>query len=97
MSTEKFSSIFDGLKEAYGTYKVEKTQLNGKNTGKASIVREPRTLNLWEGHLSGNGDALGIIPINENNQVKWGAIDIDTYSLDIPKLVQKIESFNLKY
>jgi len=43
MSVKKFSAIFDGLQEAYGTYKIEKTQANGKNSGKASIIREPRT------------------------------------------------------
>jgi len=95
MSTEKFSSIFDGLKEAYGTYKVEKTQLNGKNTGKASIVREPRTFNLWEGHLSGKGDALGIIPINESNMCKWGCIDVDQYPLDHKLLMDKIRKLKL--
>jgi hypothetical protein len=62
MTLKKFSSIFDGLKEAYGTYKIEKTQSNGKNTGKAGIVREPRTAELWKGHLSGKGNSIGIIP-----------------------------------
>ena len=60
---KRFSAIFDGLKLAYGTYRVDKQQSNGKNTGKASIVREPRTTELWEGHLSGKGTAIGIIPI----------------------------------
>ena len=95
MSVEQFSSIFDGLKEAYGTYKVEKTQVNGKNTGKASIIREPRTLNLWEGHLSGKGNALGIIPINEDNRCKWGCIDVDQYPLDHKVLVEKIRKLKL--
>ena len=68
MSVEKFSAIFDGLQEAYGTYKVETKQSNGKNTGKAAIVREPRTKKLWEGHLSGIGSSVGIIPINAENK-----------------------------
>ena len=40
MSVEKFSRIFDGLKEAYGTFKIEKQQSNGKNAGKAAILRK---------------------------------------------------------
>ena len=36
-----------------------------------------------------------MIPIDEDNLVKWGAIDIDVYSLDLVKLVQKIEEFTL--
>ena len=32
-STEKFAEIFDGLQLAYGTFKIDKKQLNGKSTG----------------------------------------------------------------
>ena len=62
MIIKRFSAIFDGLHEAYGTYVVNKQQANGKNTGKAAILREPRTTKLWEGHLSGKGNSIGIIP-----------------------------------
>ena len=68
MSVEKFASIFDGLEEAYGTFKIEKQQSNGKNTGKAALVRETRTTALWQGHLSGKGSGVGIIPINSENK-----------------------------
>ena len=37
-STEKFAVIFDGLQLAYGTFKIDKKQLNGKSTGRAAIV-----------------------------------------------------------
>ena len=95
MSVEKFSAIFNGLQLAYGTYKIEKQQANGKNTGRASIVREPRTTELWEGHLAGTGRAIGIIPINENNQCVWGCIDVDQYPLDHQVLVEKIRKLKL--
>lgn len=95
MSIEKFSAIFDGLKEAYGTFKIEKKQANGKNGGKAAIVREPRTMVLWEGHLTGRGKGIGIIPINEENNCKWGCIDVDQYPLDHKELVSKINKLKL--
>ena len=95
MTVKKFSSIFDGLQEAYGTYRVEKTQSNGKNTGKAGIVREPRTAVLWEGHLSGKGNSIGIIPINADNMCKWGCVDIDQYPLDHKLLLEKIRKLKL--
>ena len=95
MSIEKFSAIFDGLKEAYGTFKIEKKQANGKNGGKAAIVREPRTMVLWEGHLTGKGKGIGIIPINEDNNSKWGCIDVDQYPLDHKELVGKINKLKL--
>jgi hypothetical protein len=90
MLTQKFMAIFDGLEEAYGYYKIEKLEANGKNKGKAGILREPRTTALWENHLSGKGASLGIIPINAQNMCKWGCIDIDQYPLDHAALMQSI-------
>ena len=95
MQVKQFMAIFDGLKEAYGTYKIEKRQDNGKNTGKAGVVREPRTTELWEGHLSGQGNAIGIIPINADSNCVWGCIDIDQYPLDHKALVAKIRADKL--
>jgi len=95
MSVEKFSVVFNGLQLAYGTYKIEKKQANGKNTGRAAIMREPRTTALWEGHLSGKGRAIGIIPINEDNNCVWGCIDVDQYPLDHKLLVEKIRKLKL--
>ena len=95
MSVEKFSNIFNGLKEAYGTFRIEKKQSNGKSAGKAAIIREPRTKALWEGHLSGKGVSVGIIPINENNSSKWGCIDVDQYPLDHLGLITKIRKLKL--
>ena len=95
MSATKFAEIFDGLAEAYGVFKIEKTAANGKSTGKAAILREPRTMELWEGHLSGKGTAIGIIPINEQNMCKWGCIDVDQYPLDHKALVERIRKLKL--
>jgi len=92
---EKFSHIFRGLEVAYGTYRIDKKQSNGKHTGKASVVREARTLDTWKKHLDGSGDAIGIVPINEDNECVFGAIDVDTYPLDLTKLVQKIRKLKL--
>ncbi len=61
---KRFAAIFEGLELAYGTYRIDRKQNNGKNTGKATVVKAPRTDEMWENHLSGKGDALGIIPIN---------------------------------
>jgi len=94
-NAEKFASIFDGLKQAYGTYRIDRTQANGKNVGKATIVHEPRTTALWEGHLSGKGTGIGVIPINENNQCVWGCLDIDQYPLDHKALIERIRKLKL--
>jgi len=93
--SEKIAAIFEGLSQAYGTYRIDRKQANGKNTGKANLVRQPRTMELWEGHLSGKGDSIGIIPINEDNSVKWGAIDIDQYNFDHKSLLDRIRKLKL--
>ena len=90
-----FSQIFDGLKVAFGTYRVDRKAQTGKNVGKATVVKAPRTPEHWEGHLSGKGDAIGIIPINEDNSCVWGCIDIDTYPLDHKELVTKIRKLDI--
>ena len=95
MSVEKFSSIFAGLDKAYGVYKIEKANTNGKHVGKATLVNKERTKKVWEGHLSGKGMAIGIVPINEDSQCKWGCIDIDEYPLDHKKLLDKIREVEL--
>ena len=95
MSLDKFMTIFDGLKEAHGYFKIEKTGANGKAQGKAGVLREPRTKQLWEKHLSGEGNGLGIIPINEDNQCVWGCIDVDVYPLDHKFLIEKVRKLKL--
>lgn len=96
MSAEQFSQIFVGLEAAYGTYEIQREQNNGKQAGKASVIKSPRTMDLWEGHLSGTGVALGIIPINEENMCKWGCIDIDQYAgFNHVELINKIREREL--
>jgi len=92
---KRFAGIFDGLKLAYGTYRIDRASSNGKQQGKAGVVKSPRTEETWEGHLSGKGDAIGIIPINEDNSCKWGCIDVDQYPLDHKELVERVRKMKL--
>jgi hypothetical protein len=94
MSVQKFIDIFDGLQEAYGTFKIEKESATGKMQGKAAVIRESRTTVLWENHLKGK-TGIGIIPINRDDECQWGCIDVDQYPLDHKVLVQKIRKMKL--
>ena len=67
MIMDKFKSIFLGLEIAYGQYQPGERGENGKQQGKAFIVRGTVTDELWDKHLRGEGPALGIIPITEDN------------------------------
>ena len=87
---DKFSNIFDGLKAAYGTYKINGRDTKGKATGKATVVKESRTTETWEAHLSGQ-QSIGIIPINEDNQCKWGCIDVDEYNFNHQELIERLQ------
>jgi len=91
----KFMSIFEGSNIAYGTYKIERETGNGKQAGKAVVVRKPPTDDLWAAHLKGVEPSLGIIPIRPDNTCIWGCIDIDQYPLDHKGLVEKIRRLKL--
>ena len=95
MKTEKFKNIFEGLKIAYGQYQKGERNGNGKQQGKAFIVRKNVSDDLWENHLQGKGAALGIIPIREDSTCRWGCIDIDEYNFDHRKLIQSIRTLHL--
>ena len=93
---EKFKSIFAGLDRAHGVTIVEDTNGNGtKIKGKSFVKRQPVTDSLWQKHLNGE-ENLGIIPINDDNQCRWGCIDIDSYAgFDHKKLIDKITNMKL--
>jgi hypothetical protein len=90
---QRFASLFRGLNTAYGTFEITGKSVNGKATGKAKILREPRTLETFKKHLEGVS-GVGIVPIDETNQCVWGAIDIDTYPLDHKRLLQTIRKLD---
>jgi hypothetical protein len=91
----RFKAIFSGLDIAYGTYKIESSRGDGKQAGKAVVVRKPPTDDLWTKHLEGVEPSLGIIPIRADNSCIWGCIDIDQYPLDHVGLIKKVRSLEL--
>ena len=92
---EKFKKIFEGLTIAYGQYQKGEKDDNGKQKGKAFIVRKQVSKELFENHLKGYGPALGIIPITEKNDCRWGCIDIDEYNLNHRALISNIRKLDL--
>jgi len=88
----RFKEIFEGNNSAYGIMKLtgEVTD-KGKAVAKAFIKRESITDKLWQDHIDGKDPALGAIPINENNECRWGCIDVDEYNLDHLALMRNIK------
>ena len=87
----KFIEIFSGLDRAYGQTQSREKNEAGKLEGRSWLVKEHITINNWNNHLEGKEPSLGIIPIDDNNQCKWGAIDVDTYDGFDYKILMKKE------
>tara|TARA_R100000781_G_scaffold20067_1_gene15248 strand:+ start:123 stop:1778 length:1656 start_codon:yes stop_codon:yes gene_type:complete len=93
----KIREMFKGNEDAYGTYidtgeKDAKGKVKTKNT---TLSIENNTWeDLWEKHLKGE-KSLGVIPINQEHNCKWGCIDIDSYDnfshLDLLRKIKKAE------
>ena len=93
---KNFIDLFSGLKRAHGCTYVEKKSSDGtKVKGKSFVKREPVTDKLWQDHINGIEPSLGIIPIDENNQCRWGCIDIDKYNLNHKKIITLINNHQL--
>ena len=91
----KLHQIFHGSSRAHGSFVVENSTLGQKTQGIAKTIKTVGAgVKHWQDHIEGK-EGLGIIPIDEENSVRWGAIDIDVYSLTLEKLVAKIEEFKL--
>ena len=92
--TEELLHAFEGFSGAHGQTEVSNQRMNGKQKAKSFIVRQPLTLELMQGHIDGV-KGVGAIPINEKNQCKFGALDIDEYPLDHKQLVDKLDQFKI--
>ena len=92
---KKFKNIFYGLDRAYGQFKSDGGMENGKASGKAFILKQPVTDQLWIDHIEGKDPSLGIIPIRDDSTCIWGCIDVDTYPLDYGVIVSKIRNLKL--
>lgn len=90
-----FFSLFLGSDLAFGrsvyTGKVSST---GKKEAKCWTEKRAVTVEDWEKHLAG-ASGIGCIPINSENNVTWGAIDVDDYGISPYDIVQEIKRKHL--
>ena len=91
-----FDKLFEGRKSAYGTYTLPKgiKKKTTKQKGTAQTVKKKITNDLYEKHLNGE-QGLGIVPIMEDNNCVFGAIDIDVYDLNHRDLEKQIQNYKL--
>ena len=87
--------LFSGYTKTYGLYGgTLQDQGDGKLKGSARTVKGEVTQTLWIDHLTGK-QGLGIIPIDESSRVRFAAIDIDEYPLDLEALNRNIQKLQL--
>ena len=93
----KFIYIFEGLDIAHGiTKKSSQVNEKGKNETRSFTVHKPPIEKLWQDHLEGKDPGLGIIPINRDNKLKWGCIDVDVYPVNHQDFIKKLQEKNIK-
>lgn len=92
-----FLERFTGLPRAHGVYMIR----NGKPTPEGQKVEgSARTVHVgamakdWLAHLQGK-TGVGIIPIRDDGTVRWGAIDVDDYNLNLGQLEARVRTLAL--
>lgn len=91
----EFAELFQGSDLAHGHSIVsEQTNEVGKQESKSWTDKGPPLEKDWDDHLNGI-KGLGLAPINSKSEVRWGAIDIDSYDLDLKDLNDQIVSMSL--
>ena len=83
-------SLFEGWHLNYGIYKLTgELDERGKALGVAHSLSGAVSVELWHDHLVGK-QGLGIIPITDKSKVKFAAIDVDEYPLDLTAIALNI-------
>lgn len=91
----RFMERFAGLPRAHGRYVIGKQDpTKVKVQGRAETVHEGVTAANWAAHLDGRM-GIGIVPIRDDATVRFGAIDVDVYDLDLNELEQRVREARL--
>lgn len=93
-TAEQFALLFAGLNRAHGHYEVRPDVHKAKQTGRAETVHAPVTPDMWLRHLNGTY-GIGTVPIREDNNCVFGAIDIDKTDINHKELAAQIAAFKL--
>jgi hypothetical protein len=91
----RMAALFRGFSGSYGTYDARFLgSAKGKQKVRQSMVKEPPTIDLFKAHLSGQ-TPIGIYMLDDNEQVSFGAIDIDQYPIDHGALTNRLDQMSL--
>jgi hypothetical protein len=98
--TTRFLALFQGYERKYGTYEARKPGDSGKVNGRAQTVKGELTAELIDGHLTGDGLGIGVVPLREDNTCMFGVIDVDIQGQvklkeDLGDLEKRIRAFKM--
>ncbi len=95
----RFSELFKGYENGFGTYEAGESDSSGKVQGRAQTHANGPTPLDYLGHLEGK-KGIGIIPLLKNDKCWFGAIDIDIkgdikLKESLPALEERIRDLQL--
>lgn len=85
---QRFMAAFQGFESAHGQTIIKGVRKNGKEEADSRVIRTPLDKGHVEKHFEGTVGA-GAIPINADNNCRFGCIDVDVYPLDHAGLVRQ--------
>lgn len=89
------AEVFAGYQDGYGVSIVNNDHIEGTKRGAKSFWKhEKLTDEVWKAHAEGR-TSIGVSPLGDKSKIRWGAIDIDEYTIQLVDLIDKIESNNL--
>jgi len=91
---KRLLAAFEGSRAAYGTTVVGRVGRNGKTESNSRVVHGQLDEEKIQAHINGEL-GVGSIPINSENVCKFGALDIDTYDLDLQALNRKVQAMKM--
>ena len=94
--TQRFMTLFSGYTKACGTYDARMLGGPGKQKPQHRMVDSTLSIDMFKNHLEGQ-QPLGIIPLDDNEMVRFAAIDIDLYPFDHAKLASQLDDWELPF
>ena len=94
--TQRFMTLFSGYTKACGTYDARMLGGPGKQKPQHRMVDSTLSIDMFKNHLEGQ-QPLGIIPLDDDEMVRFAAIDIDLYPFDHAKLASQLDDWELPF
>ena len=94
----QYSLYFRGNQTTHGRFIPPngRTEEGKKVEGDSFTIKEPVTTEKYRDHLMGK-TGLGVVPIDNNNNVRFCVIDVDDYKIDVAVYLRVIEEFKLPF